>query len=297
MDVATIDIGTHTVQLVIAQVVDGRVTPLREDERFARLGAGVDARGSLDDGAIARVVKAVRLQASIAQAHGISTIHAVATSAARDARNTEALESAVASLGITLEVIDGEEEARWAHAGALSGLPDLTQATVIDIGGGSTEIAWGTRDARPDRRTLQLGSVRLTERGGPPERRRQEITDAISAARLPPNLPRPWIAADSPGTTLATLEAGLCAYDAERLEGTFLDAEAIGRWEDRLWAIDPAETLALAPQAMAGREDLIAAGAMILSTLVQTRRLDAVRVTGRGLAHGWAARAAGARGG
>src|SRR3954447_5072617 len=140
--VATIDIGTNSVLMSITRITsDGALERVVDRATITRLGRGVDASGRLDDTAIARSLCVLAEYAREARAPS-ARIAAVGTSALRDAANAARfLDAARGVLGTSVEVIAGTREAELSCAGALAGLElDAASATVVDIGGGSTEI-------------------------------------------------------------------------------------------------------------------------------------------------------------
>ena len=258
--VAVVDCGTNSTRLLID---DG--TPLGQRLlRITGLGRGVDAGGRLRDDAIGRVVDVLREYRQIIEDRQATAVRAVATSAARDAANgAEFLQRASDALGTDVERLDGDAEAAYGFAGATTGLagvsghgtssdPDAptdsalaerSAALVLDIGGGSTEFAYGmpSTDARPDAATsVDMGSVRWTERflaSDPP--RPEELSSAISVARLHlddierdhPVIAQGAAAARLVGiagtvTTVAAVEIGLDPYDPEVIDGFVLSRAA-----------------------------------------------------------------------
>ena len=166
MRLCAIDVGTNTVVSVVADVTDGSLDVLADEERFALLGQGVDASGQLAPEAMDRVVRHVAAAQGTADRLGAQRIVIGATSASRDAQNIGDLQDRVRDeLGLDYRVISGVEEAALSFRGALALLPGVDAATVVDVGGGSTEIVTGTRRGGVAYRTsLDVGSVRLTER-------------------------------------------------------------------------------------------------------------------------------------
>ncbi len=163
---ASIDVGSNTVLLLVAERRGGGFVPLLERAEITRLGRGVDRTGRLDASSIRDTVEVLASYARQARGLGAEIVACVATSAARDASNSpEFFEAARAAAGLAPEVITGEEEARlvyrsaWRDFGA-AGAP----LAVLDVGGGSTEFTWGDGPTPQGRRSLQIGAVRLTER-------------------------------------------------------------------------------------------------------------------------------------
>ncbi len=163
---AAVDVGTNSLHLVIARVVDGdRFDVIAREKEQVRLGQGAGDMKRLAPDAIDRGVAALDRFRRLADAHG-AEVRAVATSAVREAENhDEFLGRARHEAGVEVEVISGVEEARLIHLGVLSGLPVFDERILIcDIGGGSTELVLGEGGDTLAARSLKLGAVRLTNR-------------------------------------------------------------------------------------------------------------------------------------
>jgi exopolyphosphatase/guanosine-5'-triphosphate,3'-diphosphate pyrophosphatase len=164
--VAAIDIGTNSFHLVVARPTENiRFEILSRDKEVVRLGSGSGDMKRLDADAIERGVAALARFRLIADTFG-AEIHAVATSAVREAENrAEFLRAAQARAAITVDVISGVEEARLIHLGVLQSVPVFDQqALVVDIGGGSTEFVVGRGVDMLDARSLKIGAIRISER-------------------------------------------------------------------------------------------------------------------------------------
>ena len=288
MRICAIDVGTNTVMSVVADVTAGRLEILADEERFARLGQGVDASGRLAPEAMDRVLDRLAGAVATAERLGAERVVIGATSASRDAANVGELQERVrAELDLDYRVISGAHEARLSFRGALALLPDLPTALVVDIGGGSTEAALGTRAGGVEsRQSVDLGSVRLTERhfgDRPPP------PDAIACAEAdagqsyagigferPPDVP--LVATGSVGRLVARLA------DAEHE----VPLQAVETWRDRLLGLTPAQALAVAPDALAGREDVAASALLLLASVLVRFRAESYVPTTGGLRHGLA---------
>ncbi len=295
MRVAAIDVGTNTVLLVVADVADGRLYVVADEERFARLGQGVDGAGRLAPEAMDRVVDRLAACRATAERLGAERVVIGATSASRDAANVGSLVARVRDeVGLDYRVIAGETEAALSFRGALALMPDLPdgeEASVVDIGGGSTEVVAGRKGAAPDFRvSLDMGSVRVSERfvaARPPSAAQVEAAAAFVAdalARVPDR-----VAAVRPLVAVAGT-----AKVAARLAGATdtLQAVDVRAWRDRLLALTPDETLALDPALMAGRADVAAAGLLVLAAVLDRFGADRLRFSPAGLRHGLALAAA-----
>lgn len=290
-----IDIGTNTLLLLI---VDDDRRPLVDECRFARLGQGLDASGSLAPEAIARGLEVCREYRALLDVHSVATPVVVGTQALREATNREAFTAPAADLlRAPVEVISGEREARLAFVSVARTFPDLSRFLVVDVGGGSTEIVVGEGGAIASATSVPIGAVRLTERhltSDPPtaEQVRALFVDIDAhLARLA--LPRdvPIIATAGTATTLASLALRLAEYDSAKVTGYRMTAMAIDGQLARLMGATVAARRTLRGMEP-GRADVIAGGVAILSRLVA--RLDAQEliVADRGVRWGLALEAA-----
>ncbi len=200
---AAVDVGTNSVLLLVAERgVDGVLRPVREEAEITRLGRGVDRSGVLSAEGLETTLEVLGRFAEMARRSGARALVVTATSAARDASNgAEFLARARERTGATVEILPGDEEARLSYlAVAQDFAADAGEAGLlaIDVGGGSTEFVHGQGRTVLFRRSLDIGSVRLTERcihtDPPPERRagrgpRRRARRSGHAARLPPRRP------------------------------------------------------------------------------------------------------------
>jgi exopolyphosphatase/guanosine-5'-triphosphate,3'-diphosphate pyrophosphatase len=291
--VAAIDCGTNSTRLLIASPdgAGGLVTHERL-MRITRLGAGVDRTGQLDPEAIARTQAVLAEYRSVMDAHGVAPgqVRIAATSAARDAGNRdEWFAAAEAVVGARPELLSGTEEADLSFRGATTGLdPERGPFLVFDLGGGSTELAFGT-DAVTSSLSLDIGCVRLTERfieSDPP--RPEELTAAISYAaswvddvlRKMPEVGTARTVVGLAGTvsTVAAVEIGLEAYDRSQIHGFVLTKEAA---EDvfRTLATESRADRIHNPGLEEARADVIVGGCCALVAIYRTLGLEEVLVS------------------
>ncbi len=298
MRLCAIDVGTNTVLSLVADVVGERLTVVADEERFARLGQGVDASGRLAPEAMDRVVDRLASAHATALRLGAERIVIGATSASRDAANVGDLQRRVRDdLGLDYRVISGEREAALSFRGALALCPDVPAAAVVDIGGGSTEVVAGERDAAPAFRvSLDVGSVRLTERrfaSRPPTdamvaAARTDVAAALAAVPRDLCAGRPLLATGSVARLFARL-AGASGH------APTVGADAIRAWRDRALTLAPADLLAVAPDLLRGREDVAAAAVLILDAVLEHLCADTYVATPGGLRHGLALEEGGKR--
>ena len=162
---AAIDVGSNAIRLQIASVDQpGTYRVIELDRRPVRLGHGGFETGALDPDSRTEALEALKRFRNIADKHSAKTIRAVATSAMREAKDGPAFIKEAAALGVNLEVLSGEAEARMISLGILSGLKfDPPLGLFMDIGGGSAELAVGNRTSSFVTFSVPIGAVRLTE--------------------------------------------------------------------------------------------------------------------------------------
>ncbi|WHZ13885.1 MAG: Exopolyphosphatase [Nitrospira sp.] len=295
---AGIDIGTLTCRLLIAEFTpSGGLRELRSDRRILRLGQGVDRDRVLCADAMARVVATLKEWRQVIDGYQVEAATAVATSAVRDARNREEFLSLVKrEAGFQIEIISGDEEARRTMLGIRSGLPlEVTDMLALDIGGGSTEFILD-RPGRPTTaRSIDIGVVRLSERllhHDPPtdeevqqarEWVRNEATAAVENMRLPTEFT--FIGTAGTITSLAAMAQQLPAYEPARIHNYLLKLETITQLEQQLLSRSKAQREGLLGLER-GREEVIAAGAIILRIVMETLRLSECLVSDLGLREG-----------
>src|ERR1700681_162986 len=139
---AAVDIGSNSVRLKIARLQAGRLRALHEDREVTRLGDGVFGSGFLTPDSIAETVKVLRRFHRATQQIVTDSVRVVATSALRDARNSQAfLEWVRSATGWKVEIISGLEEARLIHLGLVANSRgDSSPTLMMDLGGGSCEL-------------------------------------------------------------------------------------------------------------------------------------------------------------
>jgi exopolyphosphatase/guanosine-5'-triphosphate,3'-diphosphate pyrophosphatase len=296
--VAAIDVGTNTVLLLVAEEsARGSFRAVCERAEITRLGRGVDRSGQLDPAAIADTVGVLAAFAAEARALGATDVACVATSAARDARNgAEFFEAALARAGVLPEVISGDEEARLVYGSAWR---DFGRAgsplTVVDVGGGSTELTWGDGPLPAGRVSLQIGAVRLTERvvtadpvrAAELARLESAAAEALRAGVAPASVRGAGALVGVAGTvtTLAAVRDELAVYDADRVHGSTLSLAEVEALLGRLAALGIAERQAL-PGMEPKRADVIVAGCAIVAAAMRALGFDRLTVSDRGVRWG-----------
>ena len=298
MRLAGIDIGTLTCRLLIADLSpDGRLRAVRSERKILRLGEGVDQTKQLSSAAMDRVLQCLKEWRETIDASSVDTAAVVATSAVRDAENRdEFLDRVKRETGFEVELLSGEEEARRTLLGIRSGLPvGVTDLLALDIGGGSTEFILDRPGQNPVVRSIDIGVVRLCERllhHDPPTD--EEIRQA-----------REWIARETEAaiadmgnyqtatfvgtagtiTSLAAMAQKLPAYEPARIHNYTLQLDSIQELEQTLLSRKKADRVGL-PGLEKCREEVIAAGAIIIRTVMETLGEKQCLVSDLGLREG-----------
>jgi exopolyphosphatase/guanosine-5'-triphosphate,3'-diphosphate pyrophosphatase len=295
---AGIDIGTLTCRLLIAELSsDSPLKEIRSERRILRLGEGVDETKRLSIAAMGRVVECLQTWREVIESNNVDACAVVATSAVRDAANRdEFLGRVTREAGFDVEVITGNEEARRTLLGIRSGLPaDVDDILALDIGGGSTEFILDRPGQKPIVRSIDIGVVRLCERllrRDPPTPR--EVRQA-----------REWVARETKAavvemgtyptatfvgtagtiTSLAAMAQKLPVYEPARIHNYRLRLAMIRELEQMLLSRKKAERIGL-PGLEGGREEVIAAGAIIIRTIMDTLGEQECLVSDLGLREG-----------
>jgi exopolyphosphatase / guanosine-5'-triphosphate,3'-diphosphate pyrophosphatase len=280
--VGAIDCGTNSIRLLIADVVDGRVCDLHREMRIVRLGQGVDATGEFVPEALARTEAALRDYTALLARYQVPKVRMVATSATRDAANRQEFFAMTADVlagavpGAVAEVITGGEEAALSFHGVVHEL-DSSAAPflVVDLGGGSTELVFGTGDVEAAY-SADIGCVRLTERclhSDPPTA--IEVADAREVARkrlgeamqvVPVERAHTWIGVAGTMTTLSALAQKMTTYDSAAIHLSRVGFTELLTVCDELIGMTRAQRAVLGPM-HEGRVDVIAGGAIIVEEL------------------------------
>ncbi len=300
--IATIDVGTNSILLLIADVApDGEIRVVDDRCRIERLGRGVDKTGVLDPAAIARGLDALTEFAAAIKAAGALKVAAIGTQALREAKNGKAfLEPAQKLLGVPIEVIGGRREAELAFRAVLKSFPALARGplVVMDVGGGSTELIVGANGSIESLVSVPIGSVRMAERylhGDPPTADEAAaliagIDEALAPHALPSHVP--LVGTAGTVTTLAAVSVGLEPYEPDEVQGMKLSRADVDEQLARYLNVTNAERSKIAgldPK----RADVIPAGCAIVARVMARMDVASMTVSDHGIRFGLLAELAG----
>jgi len=298
---AAIDIGTVTTRLLVADTDGCRISEVLRRTVVTHLGEGLHATGALSEAGIERVAAAVTgFVADIAEARA-TNVTVVATSAARDATNGRAFLERIGSLGVRPRIIAGATEAKLAFAGATYELDD-DDILIADLGGGSTELVFGSahgtehgRELDVDAaRSFDVGSRRVLDRflhSDPPTPAEIDAASAWVVDEMRPYFEglrtraRTFITLAGTGTTLSAIKQELAVYDPARVHGSHLSGGDVADLRERLAAMTVAErrgVVGMDPE----RADVIVAGALILESIMALAGVDTTVVSEHDILYG-----------
>jgi exopolyphosphatase/guanosine-5'-triphosphate,3'-diphosphate pyrophosphatase len=298
---AAIDIGTVTTRLLVADTDGWRIDEVLRRTVVTHLGEGLHAAGVLSDAAISRVADAVAgFRRDIREAR-VDSVIAVATSAARDAANGREFLATLARLGVRPRIISGSTEARLSFAGATYAIDD-DDILVADLGGGSTELVFGSAHVTEcgrqvdieTSRSLDVGSRRVLDmflHSDPPTSAELSEASGWVVEEMRPYFeglrerPRTLITLAGTGTTLSAVRQSLEVYDPSRVHGSRLSGGDVADLRDELAAMPLAqrrEVVGMDP----ARADVIVAGALILEAIMALAGIDTTIVSEHDILYG-----------
>ena len=297
MRLASIDIGTNTVLMLIADIQrDGSLEVVRDEHFIGRLGKGVDEHGIIQKETFHRVYDILFQLKYIADSVGVHYLSACGTSALRDAKNRqEFIDFIKEKIALDIQILTGIEEAELTYLGAVSEYLPVAGSenfAVLDIGGGSTEIVIGSGARVTSSVSIDIGSVRLTERilkNNPPssialENAVQFVRDHLqNISPLPPATTIIGVAGTL--TTLAALDLRIPQFDRNLVNRHVLTRETIDRIFQELRPLT-LDQLRRYPQIHPSRADILLAGITILRETLRTVKLPKIIVSDRGLRYG-----------
>jgi len=299
---AAIDIGTNTILLLIAEVQQGQVKTLYEEQRLPRLGKDMGKRGFIALDRMEAAILVLHQYRSIIEKYGDIPVIVTATSAVRDASNKmEFLWMVEEATGYRVRLLSGAEEARCAFVGAHSQV-SIHGAFSVDIGGGSTELSYMEADNLVGV-SFDIGSVRLTEMlrdlstpstsmdfvdQGKALIREIFTADSVSGGKVNWSqlLDKPLLGVAGTATTIAALNVNMQGFRPEVLNGALVRKTYVDKLIDLFSKLTPEQILQLNPELLTGREDLILSGCLILSEIMECTETEEFITSTGGIRHG-----------
>lgn len=298
--VAVTDLGTNSLLYLHAQREPGHgVTSVHHEMAPVRLGVAARDKGVIQESALAETITVLHHFKELAESVHADRFVVVGTYVFRKAQNRNSVCEAIRSeTGLSLEILSESDEAKWSYWGAVHGRSIDTGHTVIDIGGGSTEIIHGDDSGVVDSVSLELGAVTLTKKWikhDPPQLAELNRLEIEVAGLLRNGLKSPFnpstlcIGVGGTGTTLAALALNLQTYVANEVDGFYLDSVSLKNLIARMAGMTLRQRRILL-KTDPERADIILAGALILKGFLIQAHCDRVMISDRGLRYGIALR-------
>jgi len=297
MIVASIDIGTNTVLLLIAEVnsVTKKIIPLHNEQRIPRIGKGLVPGNRINEERVALLYKVLSDYRNTINKFECEKVLVTATNAFRIAANKDELVNEIKKkFGLDIFVLTGEEEGRLAYLGAVSDYSGEKNTLVIDIGGGSTELILGKGKNILYDKSYPIGVVSATEKflvNNPPTGQEiinfsNELTKTFNNLKEKINDPDMAIAIAGTPTTLACIKQGLKDYNEEAIEGSYLTDNELKSLIEELSQLSCEEIKNKYGDVVNGREDVLLAGTNILKHIMQLLNMEEVKVSTKGIRYG-----------
>lgn len=287
---AAIDIGSNTIELLIARCLPGDLEIIEHQTTMARLGESVDKSGEVSRDKFDLTLDTLRKYQKLAQQHEAEQVLAIATEALREARNNQDFLAAIKrETGIEVQLISGLAEAVLDYYGATYSSAAHADSGVLDVGGGSTEIILAKHRHITWLTSIPIGSGAIHDRylpSDPPTGEELKATNSYLAQYIPtigiPEAPTALIVTGSSASSLLKLARHAFKLDEQ---GDHLTLEDLTRCEGLLSAL-PTEEIAQRFEQRPERARILAAGALIIQAMMRYFHLDEVRVSSHGVREG-----------
>ncbi len=285
-----IDMGTNSIRLLIAELVDSKIVNSTKTLETVRIGQNTDKTGGISPKAIDRTIESLKKFKLLIEKEGLVSVPVIGTSAVRDAKNRHILIDKVkAQLDMDIEVIAGEREAELGFKGVLAGLNNVQgDIMVVDIGGGSTELIIGNKDGIKYMVSLDIGAVRMTEKFIENDKvYEEEINNIVKFIDtiLEPELRKikkfsveRVIGIGGTATTLAAIDQVMTTYDKDKIHNHSLKVDTIREILKKFISKgleDRKKIKGLQPK----RADIITAGTIILIRIMELLEAESISIS------------------
>lgn len=294
MIVASIDIGTNTVLLLIAEIKGNKIIPKRNLHSIPRIGKGVVEGSDISDSKVKELITILKGYKTVIDSYKCDKVICSATNAFRIASNSNNIKDLVfTETGLNLEIISGELEATYTFLGAVWDNYN-EKSLVIDIGGGSTELVYGIGKDIIYKKSYPIGVIIGSEKyfkNDPPsdiEKINFEEYIKQTLDTLPSEIINPVkaIAIAGTPTTLSCIQQNLTEYNEEIIEGSILTSLNIADLITTLSKLSSAEILTKYKTVVKGREDVLLSGTIILDIIMKLSQIKSIYVSTKGIRYG-----------
>jgi exopolyphosphatase / guanosine-5'-triphosphate,3'-diphosphate pyrophosphatase len=290
---ASIDVGTNTALMLIAEVGGGEVSEILDVSSITRLGEGLKKRGFLSDEAMERTFRVLQRYGRVIEENLVGEVLCVGTSALREAANSETfLRMVQEQLQIEIKIISEHDEAFYTYLSVNHDrLIKDADSLIVDIGGGSSEVIKGNSSRFLDALSLPVGTVKLTEmfieHDPPLKEELSALTDHIKGLFQFPFSPAGDILVGTGGTitNVASIVLGLEVFEADKIHALRVSLKEIEGLIDLMKGMNTLERRAIKGMER-GREDVILQGIILLREIMLCFGMDEVTVSTKGVRYG-----------
>lgn len=297
MTVASIDIGTNTVLLLIVKVdhKKKKIHSILELQKIIRIGKGLEIGKPIRKEKIKLLLKTLAEYKDLAIKHHCKHTLLSATNALRICSNKSKIVNEINyRLGLHVNVISGIQEAKYTFLGCTFDYPEKEKFVVIDIGGGSTEIILGSKKNIHSVYNLEFGVVSLSEKyfeNNPPNKSeilalRSNIESQLRQKTTDKYIFNKAIAVAGTPTTLACIKNNLSVYDESLIENEILEIKEIKNFVSELSVLSSNQIKKTYKSVVEGREDVLLAGTILLFEIMKHIKAERVIVSSRGVRYG-----------
>jgi exopolyphosphatase/guanosine-5'-triphosphate,3'-diphosphate pyrophosphatase len=294
MKIASIDIGTNTVILLIAEIKYNRIVSLRNEYKVPRIGKGLEGNKHISDDKIRELIQVLSEYNNIIKLYECEFVLATGTNPFRIASNAfEIVQIVKDKLGIQINIATNLKEAEYSFLGAMSDYYNKeNDCLIIDIGGGSTELIFGRMNEIRYINSFQIGVVSSMEsflKHDPPlpfeiSNLNNFLSNTFINIHISQNV-RAIAIAGTP-TRLACIQKGLNVYNEDDVEGSILKQVDVFRLKEELSHLSSQQIKEKYAQIVSGREDVLLAGTIILNKLMKLLNLPELIVSTKGIRYG-----------
>ncbi len=281
---AAIDIGTNSCRLLIGEKNSKKVIPRQMVLRTTRLGENLISTGKISKDAMVRTANALKEFKKYINKHKKVKVGVVATSAAREAKNSkEFIEYIRDNTDFNVNIITGKEEAYLSYCGAVNSVSYKDTPVVLDIGGGSTELIYSNENEL-EASSSRVGAVVCTENSSTPTEIQEKLSKSLNTInKIKDNYE--IIGVGGTITTLAAIHQELKVYDPRKIQDYILKREDIDELFFKLCGLTLAERKKL-PGLQPQRADIIVAGTLILWVIMTYLDVEKIIVSEADILHG-----------
>ncbi len=295
MQIASIDIGTNTILLLIAKIKNSELEVTKEEIRIPRIGKDVAKLKFITDESARKLIAVLSEYKNICRSFGVEKIICYGTAPFRIARNSnQVIDAVYEETGIQIKILSSKDEALVTFIGGISNFNEFFEKynfVVFDIGGGSTELTYGNINKILFSKSYDIGAVTLKEsffNSFPYSITLNRVYEHLSKIFVDKFFFRNFItiAVDGTPTTIASIKLNQKIFDEREVDKIQISKDFLESLVDEFYFISPTNILKKFPSVIKGREDVILTGSIILNYLLESLQVKNFFVSVRGIRYG-----------